>query len=184
MRHRPALYLKSALCTFLFNLHGVRCSVMGCEGLLPVLYNQGEVVLEGKLGIGGRLVRCEIGASSPDAYLRVGHNVYLNNGASVVANCGIEIGTNTFIGDFATIYDSNFHSMDSTHPPRSAPVSIGANVWLGRNVTVLPGSKIGDHTVVSAGSVVRGDLPPAVLAAGTPAVPVKNLDISDGWLRQ
>jgi acetyltransferase-like isoleucine patch superfamily enzyme len=48
---------------------------------------------------------------------------------------------------------------------------------------VLPGSKIGDHTVVSAGSVVRGDLPPRVLAVGNPATPVKDLEIPDGWRR-
>jgi acetyltransferase-like isoleucine patch superfamily enzyme len=120
----------------------------------------------------------------PTAYLHIGNRVGINNGASVVAHCGIEIGDNTLIGDFAAIYDSNHHSLDSSHPTRSAPVVIGANVWLGRNVTVLPGSKIGDYTVVAAGSIVNGDLPPRVLAVGNPAVPVKELDIPDRWHRE
>jgi len=49
---------------------------------------------------------------------------------------------------------------------------------------VLPGSKIGDHTVVGARSVVRGELPPRVLAVGNPAKAVKQLEIPDGWRRE
>jgi acetyltransferase-like isoleucine patch superfamily enzyme len=48
---------------------------------------------------------------------------------------------------------------------------------------VLPGSEIGDHTVVAARSVVKGVLPPRVLATGNPAVVVRQLEIPDGWRR-
>lgn len=184
MRHSPALYYKTAICTALFKARGVKCSLVSCEGRIPLLYNRGEVTIEGRLGIGGRLLPCELGAALPTAYLRIGDQVYFNNGASVVAYCGIEIGDNSFIGDFVAVYDTNFHSIDQAHPARSAPVIIGSNVWLGRCVTVLPGSKIGDHTVVSAGSIVKGDLPPGVLAAGNPARPVKDLEVSGGWRRE
>jgi len=129
------------------------------------------------------LLRCELGAAE-SGHLYIGNRVFMNSGASVVAHCGIEIGDYSMIGDFVTIYDSNFHSLDANHPPKSAPVIIGTNVWLGSRVTVLPGSKIGDHTVVSAGSIVRGDLPPRVLAAGNPAQPVKDLEIPPGWNRE
>ncbi len=183
MRHSPSLYFRSAFCTALFKARGIPCKLVSCEGRLPMVYNKGTVTFKGRLGVGGRLLPVEIGAAAPDAYLHVGDQVYLNNGASVVAYCGIEIGDNTFIGDFVAIYDTNHHSIDRAHPTRSAPVVIGSNVWLGRHVTVLPGSKIGDHTVVSAGSVVKGDLPPRVLAAGNPATPVKDLDIPDDWHR-
>jgi acetyltransferase-like isoleucine patch superfamily enzyme len=101
----------------------------------------------------------------------------------VVAHCRIEIGDDTKIGDFAAIYDTNHHSLDPAHPAKPAPVIIGSNVWLGRGVLVLPGSKIGDHTVVAAGSIVRDDLPSRVLAAGNPAQVVRELDIPDGWRR-
>jgi acetyltransferase-like isoleucine patch superfamily enzyme len=50
-------------------------------------------------------------------------------------------------------------------------------------VLVLPGSEIGDHTVVAAHSVVKGSLPPRVLAAGNPAMVVRELDIPPGWQR-
>jgi acetyltransferase-like isoleucine patch superfamily enzyme len=183
MRYGPGLYLRSAICTAYFKARGIPCSLVTCEGRFPRVYRRGKFTIKRRLGFGGQLVSVEIGTAVPSAYLHIGDEVYLNNGASVVAYCGIEIGDNTFIGDFVAIYDTNHHSMDPAHPARSAPVIIGSNVWLGRHVTVLPGSKIGDHTVVSAGSVVRGDLPPRVLAAGNPATPVRDLDIPDGWRR-
>jgi acetyltransferase-like isoleucine patch superfamily enzyme len=184
MKRNPSIYYKSALCTAYFKARGVQCSLVRCDGMLPVLYTQGEVKVGPRIGVRGRLLRCELGAAKPSAYLHIGNQVYMNSGASVVAQCGIEIGDYSFIGDFVTIYDSNFHSIDAVHPPKSAPVVIGTNVWLGSRVTVLPGSKIGDHTVVSIGSTVRGDLPPRVLAAGNPAVPVKELEVPDGWHRE
>lgn len=180
----PSIYYKSALCTAYFKARGIQCSLVRCDGMLPLLYTKGEVTVGPRIGVRGRLVRCELGAAEPSAYLHIGNHVYINHGSSIVASCGIEIGDYSFIGDFVTIYDSNFHSVDSVHPPRSAPVVIGSNVWLGSRVTVLPGSKIGDHTVVAIGSTVRGDLPPRVLAAGNPAQPVKELEITDGWHRE
>jgi acetyltransferase-like isoleucine patch superfamily enzyme len=182
--HNPGLYVRSAICTALFKARRIPCSFVTCEGPLPLVYHRGDFTIAGRLGLGGQLLPCEVGAAVPGAYLHVGHNVYLNNGATVVAYCGIEIGDNTFIGDFVAVYDTNHHSLDGAHPVKSAPVVIGTNVWLGRHVTVLPGSRIGDHTVVSAGSVVRGDLPPRVLAAGNPAKPIRKLDIPEGWLRK
>ena len=56
-----------------------------------------------------------------------------------------------------------------------APVVIEDNVWLGANVTVLKGVRIGRDSVVAAGSVVTRDLPAGVLAAGVPAKVIKDL---------
>ena len=56
----------------------------------------------------------------------------------------------------------------------SVPV-IGDNVWIGANVTILPGITIGDYVVVAAGSVVTKDVPSGVLVAGVPAIVKKRL---------
>lgn len=184
MKHSLRLILKTAICTVLFKAHRVQCSRVGCDGRLPSLYSRGKVTIGRQFGVRGGMLPCELGAALPTAYLHIGDRVFVNSGASVVAYCGIEIGDDSLIGDFVTIYDTNHHSLDSDHPKKLAPVVIGANVWLGRNVTVLPGSKIGDYTVVAAGSVVNGDLPPGVLASGNPARPVKELRITDGWHRE
>lgn len=61
------------------------------------------------------------------------------------------------------------------YPAMTAPVVIGANVWVGANATVLPGVTIGDMSVVAAGAIVTKDIPPGVLVAGNPAVIKKKL---------
>ena len=183
MQPSLALLFKSAICTALFNARGIRCRRVGCDGRIPRLYTKGRVTVGHRFGVRGRMLPCELGAALPNAYLRIGNGVFINNGSTVVAHCGIEIGDNARIGDFVGIYDTDHHSIDSEHPTKHAPVIIGSNVWLGRNVIVLPGSTVGDWTVVAAGSVVKGNLPPRVLAAGNPAQPVKELVIADGWRR-
>lgn len=175
--------LRSAICSIFFRMCGARSSLVRCEGRLPVLRNRGHIEIGPSFRVRGRIAPCELGASSPKAYLKIGERVFINQGASVTATCHIEIGDDTLIGPFAVIYDTNYHQIDPDHPVQSAPVVIGSNVWLGHGVVVLPGSKIGDHTVVAAGSTVRGDLPPSVLAVGNPAQPIRSLNAPKGWRR-
>lgn len=183
MAQSLAFYFKSALCTAWFRIRGISSSLVACEGRLPVLYTSGTVQVGGRLIVRCRTARCEIGASKPDAHLQIGRGVFINQGASIVATCLVEIGNDTQIGDFTAVLDTNWHRLEPDRPPRAAPVIIGANVWLGRNVIVLPGSRIGDHSVVAAGSIVKGDLPARVLAAGNPARVIRELKIPDGWRR-
>lgn len=51
---------------------------------------------------------------------------------------------------------------------KAAPV-IGNDVWIGGNVTLLRGVRIGDGAVVAAGSVVTRDVPPYAIVGGVPA---------------
>jgi acetyltransferase-like isoleucine patch superfamily enzyme len=183
MKKNLQLYIKSAVCTAWFRLHGFQTSLVACDGHLPALSNDGGTVRIGKrFVIRGRVAPCEITAH-PNAQIRIGDRVFLNQGVVIAATESIEIGDDTKIGDFSAIIDSNYHDLDSTHPDKPRPVTIGKNVWLGNGVLVLPGAEIGDHTVVAAKSVVRTSLPPKVLAAGNPAAVVKQLEIPEGWLR-
>jgi acetyltransferase-like isoleucine patch superfamily enzyme len=177
------LYLKSAICTARFRMRGVQSPIVSCDGRLPVLYSQGDIKIGKRFAMRGPLLACELGAQG-GARLEIGDRVFINQGAIVVASTHIEIGDDTLIGEFSAIYDSNHHGLDPAHPARSAPVVIGNNVWICRGAVVLPGSKIGDHTVVGANSVVRGELPPCVLAAGNPAQVVRKLDIPEGYSRR
>lgn len=54
-------------------------------------------------------------------------------------------------------------------------VVIGNNVWIGDKVTILPGVTIGDNAVIAANSVVTKDIPSFSVAAGIPAVILKNV---------
>lgn len=55
-------------------------------------------------------------------------------------------------------------------------VTIGDNVFLGVNVTVLKGVTIGSNSIIGAGSVVCGDIPANVVAAGNPARVLMSLE--------
>jgi maltose O-acetyltransferase len=107
-------------------------------------------------------------------------------GARCFANWGLislDVATVT-IGDDVQV-GPNVQLLTATHPlepgPRrdkweaAEPIVIGDNVWLGGGVIVCPGVTIGADTVVGAGSVVVRDLPPGVVAVGSPARVVRAL---------
>lgn len=59
----------------------------------------------------------------------------------------------------------------------SAPVVIGDNCWIGRNVSIMKGVTIGNNCVIAAHSVVTKSVPANCMAAGNPAKVVKtNID--------
>lgn len=57
--------------------------------------------------------------------------------------------------------------------PKKANIVIGNDVWIGMNVTVLPGVKIGNGVTILAGAVVSDDIPDYAIAGGVPAKVIK-----------
>jgi acetyltransferase-like isoleucine patch superfamily enzyme len=118
---------------------------------------------------------CMLTTREPGAELIIGPRCGLS-GASVTAAERVVLGSDVLCGANVSIMDTDWHSLDagSGRAAAHAPVTIGDGVWLGLNVTVLKGVAIGAGTVVAAGSIVLDSLPPAVLAAGQPAVVVRE----------
>ena len=52
--------------------------------------------------------------------------------------------------------------------PLKGDTVVGNDVWIGQNVTVMPGIHIGDGAVIAADSVVTGDIPAYHIAGGNP----------------
>lgn len=108
--------------------------------------------------------------------LRFGENVLVNSGCRYQDQGGIDIGDGALIGHNAVITTLN-HELEPArrcdmHP---TPVSIGRDVWLGANVTVLPGVNIGDGAVIGAGSVVTKDVAANTVVVGVPARYVRDI---------
>ena len=118
----------------------------------------------------------------PGASLEIGDDTGISGGSFCAAQ-SVKIGSRCLIGANALVTDCDFHALKPEGRRHNsdisdigcAPVVIEDNVWLGANVTVLKGVRIGRDTVVAAGSIVTKDLPEGVLAAGTPAKVIKVL---------
>lgn len=54
------------------------------------------------------------------------------------------------------------------------PIAIGDHVWVGQHSTILKGATIGSHSVIGAGSIVRGVIPDHSLAVGSPAKVIRE----------
>jgi len=110
----------------------------------------------------------------PGARIEIGDRALLN-GTMLHAKRRITIGSDSMLGFGSRVFDADLHPLDLDTPERIEPVEIGARVWIGSDVTVLRGVRIGDDVVVGARSVVTRDLPPRVLAVGAPAKPVREI---------
>lgn len=114
-----------------------------------------------------------------EGHLEIGSDCFFNEGLHLVCVKNVSIGNRVRCGERVSIHDENhvFEPWPSGDRAQltTDPVCIGDDVWLGANVVVLPGASIGAGTVIGANSVVRGEIPPGVLAAGVPARVVRQL---------
>lgn len=102
--------------------------------------------------------------------IHVGARTFFNSGCKFQDQGGIYIGEDVLIGHNVVIATLN-HLED---PERRGgmipkPVKIGNKVWIGSNVTILPGVNIGDNAIIGAGAVVTKDIPMNAIAVGNPA---------------
>jgi len=145
----------------------------------------------------GKHVSCYAGCSfsiGAKGHVVVGDFTLLN-GAIIMAEERIEIGSHCLISWNVGIADSDFHPLEPAQrlidahalapffkdrPPRpkikTAPVKLADNVWIGMNAVILKGVTIGENSVVAAGSVVTKSVPANTVVAGNPAVAVKSFN--------
>lgn len=109
--------------------------------------------------------------------IEIGDNVFIGPGAWF-AGRKITIGSNVMFGPRVMI-QAGRHDYSATDGLMNrqpelpselvAGVTIGDDVWIAANVTLIDGARVGDGSVVAAGAVVTGDIPPNSIAAGIPA---------------
>lgn len=110
-------------------------------------------------------------------YLEVGDNsgIGVRSYLSNVDKGELTIGNNVMMGPDVIIFTKQ-HSHSDTSKPMNlqgyyfSPVTIGNDVWIGTRVIIMSGVKIGDGSIIGAGSVVTRDIPPYSIAGGVPAV--------------
>ena len=126
--------------------------------------------------------RCRFVLMKPGASIAVDDHVGLS-GVTIFATRLVTIGKDSIIGSDSVIIDSDFHPIDPmlriqdrNRGAREAPVTIGANVFVGTRAIILAGTTIGSGSVVGAGSVVSGSFRECSLIVGNPAKLVRRLD--------
>jgi maltose O-acetyltransferase len=116
--------------------------------------------------------------------ISIGQEAFVNANAFFMDDALITIGDHARIGPGAQLMTA-LHPVDDHQRrregwERAAPITIGANAWLGAAVTVGPGVTIGRNSVIGAGSVVLSDIPDHVVAAGSPAKVIRTTAVEDG----
>ncbi|MCD9024062.1 DapH/DapD/GlmU-related protein [Cohnella silvisoli] len=118
------------------------------------------------------------------AKLWVGDNVFFNYGLDIGCTKSIRIGSNSIIGPMVNMIDTNFHPVDIEDRSQSKDIVISDNVWIGRGAVILPGVTIGHNSVIASGSIVTRDIPANVLAGGTPAKVIREINVPNEWIRR
>lgn len=114
--------------------------------------------------------------------ITVGDNFYTNTNCCILDCAKVTIGNNVWIGPNVGIYTPN-HAFDSKERSdgyeKSLPIVIGDNVWIGGGVNIIGGVRIGENSIIGAGSVVTKDIPAGVIVAGNPAKIIREITEKD-----
>jgi len=130
-------------------------------------------ICKGMLKQCGRNVNIEHGAD-----IGTGKGIIIGDNSGIGVNCTVKraiIGKNVMMGPSVVFIGSNHAFSDPEKPLQEQgsvecpPIEVGDNVWIGTNVIVLPGRKIGKSSIVGAGAVVTKDVPEYAIVAGNPA---------------
>lgn len=133
-------------------------------------------------------IRGELMTFAHEGRIEIGTWFHLGPGSMIWSSDpqGIKIGDRVLVSSNVMIHDTNSHPIDAeerfeqtrtifldTHPSditgiRSAPLTIGDDVWIGAGAIVLKGITIGDKAIIGAGSLIAADVAPGkLIPAGT-----------------
>jgi acetyltransferase-like isoleucine patch superfamily enzyme len=129
--------------------------------------------------------------SRVEGRLVLGDRVLITAGVNIRAAGGtIRIGDASGIGQHSVVVAAN-HSMTpgrehlySQWEEGRTGVELGRNVWVSAQCVLLPGTRIGDNSVIGSASVVRGEVPANEVWAGVPARRIRSLEPGDAGAGQ
>lgn len=108
--------------------------------------------------------------------ITVGKNVFINACCHFQDHGGVSLGDGCQIGHNVVFAALNHglapEDRQTTYP---APITLGKNVWVGSNSTILQGVTIGDNAVIAAGAVVTKDVPENTIVGGVPARIIRKI---------
>src|SRR5512132_4230496 len=115
------------------------------------------------------------GPQLPESAFILGNRTIVLQMAFINPTKPVVIGDDTGIGGHCLIFTHGawLNALDG-YPVTYEPVTLGKSVWLPWRVFIMPGSTIGDGSVIGANSLVSGNIPPYSLAVGSPAKVIRS----------
>lgn len=134
----------------------------------------------GKIGAYSQVLppfRCNYGT-----HIEIGEKTFISFNVSMIDVGKIKIGSHVLIGPGTGIFTA-IHPTDpdirATGVQGAEPIIIEDKVWIGGNVTILPGIRIGEGSIIGAGSVVTKDIPSMSVVGGNPARIIRKITPED-----
>jgi maltose O-acetyltransferase len=178
IRRKALRYLEGLALSPLYLRHCTKVGKRARTRGMPFIENLGRIVIGNDFNFVSLFVQSHL-VTGHDGLLEIGDTVNINFGAAISAHEHVKIGDRVRIGPYAIIMDSDYHTAKDRSKRPTAPVIIEDDVWLAGRVSVLRGSRIGKGSVVTAGSVVSGEIPAGVIAGGVPARVLRRIEAED-----
>ena len=116
-------------------------------------------------------------AASKDSHIIIGKHCAIANGCKIIT-LNHDYNFPAIQGTFYKSFFDDKHPGELTTPPNKertkGHVIVGNDVWIGEDVFICSGIKIGDGCCIGARSVVTNDLPPYHICVGVPCKPIKK----------
>jgi acetyltransferase-like isoleucine patch superfamily enzyme len=128
-----------------------------------------------RLGAGTCLQICDNSFIGRNNFFTVGRSIIVREYCLTASNCAF-IGSSHVSNPMLPYATTGTTDTDSIY--------IGANCFFGYGAVVMGDVRIGHGSIIGAGSVVRGHIPPFSIAVGNPARVVRRFDFSAGrWVK-
>lgn len=147
-----------------------------------------------KITIGeNSFIYCEIQILGHGGQVQIGNNSFIGENSYIWSGKSIKIGNRVLVGHNCNIFDTDAHPFDKDerhaqfkkifsngHPSdinlNDIEVVIEDDVWIGANVTILKGTRIGQGAIIGAGSIVTKNIEPFTVNVGNPSKILSRLD--------
>jgi acetyltransferase-like isoleucine patch superfamily enzyme len=150
---------------------------------VPWVIGRGELVLGDDVRIDGKISINFAASFTARPRLEIGDGSDIAHETRFVVGREVRIGRHVQVAGGVTFRDSGGHASDPTlrkagAPPDASevrPIVVHDNAWIGTGAMLLPGTEIGEGSIVAAHAIVSGVVAPYTIVAGNPARRVGTL---------
>lgn len=169
----------SAVAFWSYKIEGINglLLIMPAKLIVPTLRKYGATIGKNAILHSPLIIH---NAGDDYSHLMLGDDVYFGRAVFLDLKDKIVIGNRATISMKVTLLthtDVGESRVKDSIPPTQAPLTIGDDVYIGANVTVAEGVKIGNGAVVGACSFVRKSVAPHAVVAGVPAKEIKKPNV-------